>query len=224
MKRFYPKSEHDPYYQVMKSLAHLPLGKLLTHAHIEVFERGEYLSRCNEPIHTLYYLISGKAKIYMIHDDGKQSILQFLSKDNYVGELSLLGVEDVPKDVVALQQCVCLASPLEQFKPLMLSDAAFLHHLCVYLGQKVLTRSERFSENLNYPLKNRLAAFILFTAHDRIYGEKHVETAEYLGVSYRHLLYTIQQFKEEGILIKQKGAYFIADPQALQVLAKDIRA
>lgn len=51
-----------------------------------------------------------------------------------------------------------------------------------------------------------------------------METAEYLGVSYRHLLYTLRQLKEEGILVKQKGAYFIAEPQALQVLSKGVRA
>ena len=224
MEKFFPKSEQDLYFHTLSKLRPLPIGHLLPHAHVEVFERGEHITCYSEPIHTLYYLASGKAKIYMIHDDGKQSIIQFLGKDNYVGELSLLGVEDTPKDVIAIERCILVAFPLEQLKPFLLENAAFLHHLCVYLAKKVLTRTERFSEHMNYPLKNRLAAFILFTAHQQLYSEKHVETAEYLGVSYRHLLYTIEQFKKDGILVKQKKGGFIANAELLREFAKDIRA
>ncbi len=224
MKAFYPKTQRDRYFDILEKAVPAPLLPYREQLHVAVFERGDYLSHYNVPIGTLYYLVSGKAKIYMIHDDGKQTLVQFVGDNNYIGELSLLGAEDVPKDVIALQQCICIALPFEQGNPGLLSNPAFLRHLCIFLAQKLLLRTERFSESLNYPLKNRLAAFILFTAHERTYTEKHVETAEYLGISYRHLLYAIRRFCDDGILIKQKKGHHIADLHALQVLAKDIKA
>ena len=224
MQKFYPKQPQDPYYETLTAYTQLPSDTLLHYAHIEVFARGDYLSHYDTPIHTLYFLAEGKVKIYMIHDNGKQSLIQFVDQGNYIGELSLLEAETTPKDVIAVQPCVCIAFPFAAFQTALLSDAPFLRHLCVYLGRELLTRTERLSQNQTYPLINRLAAFILFTAHAGVYQEPHGETAEYLGVSYRHLLYTLEKLKSENIICKQKTGYTIRNMRALRALARDIRA
>jgi len=54
-----------------------------------------------------------------------------------------------------------------------------------------------------------------------VYSEKHTETAEYLSVSYRHLLYTFKTFIDEGLLIKIKKGFEINE-EPLATLAKDI--
>ena len=43
--------------------------------------------------------------------------------------------------------------------------------------------------------------------------------ADYLGVSYRHLLYVMAQFVEKGFLKKENRIYRIADKKALLQLA-----
>jgi hypothetical protein len=78
-----------------------------------------------------------------------------------------------------------------------------------------------YAKNQNYELKNRLASYILLTEYNGVYCEKHTETAEFLGVSYRHLLYTLQQFVKEQFITKQKGGYLI-DYEKLRNLSKDV--
>ena len=56
---------------------------------------------------------------------------------------------------------------------------------------------------------------------DGLYKEKHTETAEFLGVSYRHLLHTFKGFYSEGLLVKEGKKYRI-DLINLESLAKDI--
>ena len=73
--------------------------------------------------------------------------------------------------------------------------------------------------NLCYSLETRLANFILTTSHNGIYREKHTEVAEYLGVTYRHLLYVIAKFVKQGILEKSKQGYFIQNENLLREIA-----
>ena len=61
-----------------------------------------------------------------------------------------------------------------------------------------------------YELSYRLAELLLVAAnHEDVYKKKHTEIAEYLGVSYRHLIYTFKQFRERGFIQKQGTAYHI---------------
>ncbi|GEM_PF-2668351 len=73
----------------------------------------------------------------------------------------------------------------------LLSDCKFLRYLCKYLSEKATNNTSKFSRNESYPLKTRLAAFILDAPVSGIYREPHTEVAEYLGVTYRHLLYVL---------------------------------
>ncbi|WP_314066735.1 transcriptional regulator YeiL [uncultured Vagococcus sp.] len=214
-------SEYRDLWQPVKSLMGLPIEEL---AHLEWYRRGERIIRYNQGTDKLFVLLKGKAKIYMIHEDGKQSIIHFMRKGELIGELTLLEVEERTKDVVAQSDCLCLVIPLKENRQVLLEDPVFLKQLNVYLAKKLLARTDRFSEGLNYPLINRLAAFILYTETTGRYQEKHTEVADYLSVSYRHLLYTFKQLRDREIILKEKQGYLIIGRAQLKKLAKDIHA
>ena len=81
----------------------------------------------------------------------------------------------------------------------------------------------KYTQNQAYPLENRLASFILLSSDNDFYKEKHTEVCEYLGVSYRHLLFVLAQFTENGYLTKQNRGYFLSNRAQLQQLAAEIQ-
>lgn len=188
--------------------------ELLAQGSIFQFDSKEFIVRFDQKLDFLFLILSGKAKIYMVHENGKRSLLQFLEQGDLIGELSLLAVEDQVKDVIAIDSCVCFAIPFVQAKKELLENPVFLRQLSNFLGRKVLKRVDHFSQNQNYELKYRLAAYIKQTEVAGHYQEKHTETAEFLGVSYRHLTYTIDGFKKEGILTKKQN-YFLVNFEKL---------
>ncbi|GAU77602.1 transcriptional regulator YeiL [Fusibacter sp. 3D3] len=188
---------------------------------VEIFEANENIVYFNEEISHLRYLIKGRAKTSLVHENGKRSIIQFVMPDEFIGELSLIDVEKQPKDVVAISECICISLAFLDVKAILLKDDKFLLALSRYIGQKLLKRTWFNSKNQNYELKNRLAAHVLMSSNKGIYQEKHTETAEFLGVSYRHLLHTFYNFQAEGLIAKQKKGYKI-DAEGLAILAKDI--
>lgn len=205
---------------VSDRLTPLPLffDEVVEESSIYQYEPGEAIIHSGEEPHALFFVLEGKAKIYMIHENGRRSLLKFIEKGDFIGELSLLGIEKRTKDVVATNQIICLAVPVGTARNILLNNTEFMLYLSRFLGTKVLQRVDHFTNNQSFELKYRLATYILKTEVNGFYHEKHTETADFLGISYRHLLYTLRQFQDEGILIK-KGRGFSINRAELEKLA-----
>ncbi len=102
---------------------------------------------------------------------------------------------------------------------MLLEDVKFLRHLCLFLSQKAIGNTYNYSQNQSYPLEVRLANFILMTSHNQYYREKHTEVSEFLGVTYRHLLYVLSDFVKKGVLKRTSSGYYISNLPALQRMA-----
>jgi len=79
--------------------------------------------------------------------------------------------------------------------------------------------------NLLYPVENRLASYMMATRRNgnRVqFDETLTEIAELLGTSYRHLLRTINNLINKGILKKCKFGYEVIDEEMLSNLATDL--
>ncbi|MGH0504188.1 transcriptional regulator YeiL [Bacillus paranthracis] len=196
---------------------------ILPYAELHSFQKSEKI--CNEGVDVpyLYYLISGKAKIYMSHKNGKTSLINFIQASSFIGELGLIGVESITKTVEVIEDCMCLALPLKDCQHLLLQDVIFLQKLCKFIGEKTITRTESYAKNNSYPFENRLAAFILLTEQNNSYTEKHTEASEYLNVSYRHLLYVLNQFCQQNYLKRDGRTYYIQDRNLLEKLADELK-
>lgn len=183
---------------------------------------GDYIVKeGSQPLH-LFYLARGRAKLYATLPNGRVSLIDFFGAPCFIGEIELVDKNHDPRDVQAIEECWCLALPMKQFRPQLLNDAVFLRDLCISLSHKNYRNIVSLTQNQSFPLANRLAAFILLTQHADIYHEKHTQAAEYMGVSYRHLLYVIAQFTEEGMLVKEKSGYALKNKPAITALAREM--
>ena len=201
---------------------YLPLfEKVQDHVACYRCNQKEMIIDSKKKLDHLYFLLSGKAKITLIHEDGKRSIVHFVGPEEFIGELTLIDVEESPKDVTCLSECVCMTVGMDVAREYLLHDNEFLLIMSRYIGKKLLDRTWFHSKQQSFELRYRLAAYILLAENDGYYDERHTETAEFLGVSYRHLLQTFQLFKIEGLLNKTKQGYVI-NREGLYEIAKHL--
>ncbi|SCJ58917.1 Regulatory protein YeiL [uncultured Eubacterium sp.] len=186
------------------------------------FESGESILEEGTDSSPLYYLMEGRAKLFLTHENGRTSLVSFLDAPCFIGEMEFLGAQQCANGITAITPCQCYRIDTAACREQIMTDVKFLRQLCLFLSKKALRNTAAYSKSQTYPLENRLAAFILTTATGGVYREKHTETAEFLGVSYRHLLYVIAAFAKKGILTKNSSGYLITDPQALQDLADKV--
>lgn len=187
------------------------------------FEVNELImAEGDEPAY-LYYLIEGRAKAFLTQENGRISIANFLTAPAFIGELELLDAQQFASGVRALTVCTCFAIQKQFCREQMLQDTKFLRRIAVYLGRKTSENTDNYMNNLTYSLDVRLADFILQTAGDGYYRERHTEAAEYLGVTYRHLLYVLADFVKKGIVKKTSAGYYIEDIQKLREIAGKVK-
>ena len=184
------------------------------------FTPNEIILHTNETPDHLLLMRRGLAKIYISQPNGRLSLTRFMHAPAFIGALELVGSQQTAEETRAVSTCRCLSLPLSECRSLLLGDTVFLRALCRFLGRQSIADSETYARNQTYPLENRLAAFILLTAHNRLYTQRHMEAAEYLGVTYRHLLYVIAHFTAEGLITKTPHGYAVTNEAALQQLAE----
>lgn len=204
---------------------HFPLNDYFSfdiapYTDIAEFEPNEIMLNNGTSPHYLFYLFDGRAKLYIPHANGRITLVNFISAPGFIGEMELIGAQPTANGVKAITKCKCFAINIDRCKDQILNDAKFLRYLCVFLGQKALANTANYSRNQSYPLENRLASFILMTMHNGIYSEKHTEASEFLGVTYRHLLYVLADFVKKGLIEKTHAGYKIVDITALRSLAE----
>lgn len=191
--------------------------ELLERGTRKVFAKDSHIFKIGDSITHCYYILSGTVKIYIDHKNGRRSVLDFIGDNNWLGELSIFCYETDVKENRVLQEIVCLEFEIHDLHKLCKESSEVSFYFSSYIASKLLSRSSRMSENLNFSLENRLASFILEHHHNLIYNLPHVDVSEYLNVSYRHMLYVIKHFCDLEVLTKQKGTgYLITDIEKLK--------
>lgn len=188
---------------------------LLNQSFVFYFKNGEFITEELAELNYLYVIIKGRAKVVTTQENGRRIILQFLSHEDLVGDLTIIKAEEDIKDVISMGETICLGVPIEIVTKELMPNNDFLLFLSQYIGKKLILRMNHFKEQQTQELKIRLAKLFLEISSDSIYQEKHIEIAEYLGVSYRHFLHTFKFFKDEKMVLK-KGQHYEIDKSALE--------
>lgn len=183
------------------------------------FEPGDMIMREGDRPEYLYFLSEGQAKIFLTHENGRVLLINFPTAPCFFGEMEMLDETKLSNGVMAMTVCVCFAIRIRECKEQILNDTKFLRYLCGFLSKKAIGNTDTYSKNQIYPLKTRLARFIMMTENHGFYRERQTEAAEFLGVTYRHLLYVMAEFVKMGILEKTPQGYRICNRKKLEGLA-----
>ncbi|KKI89459.1 XRE family transcriptional regulator [Bacillus sp. SA1-12] len=217
------KNDKRQHYLDKYSIAHLFSFPIEENIQVHEYKRDEWIIKEGMRPDFLFYVIEGKAKIYVTHQNGKVSLLNFINANDFIGEMELLNEVYYTKGIQSSTKTVCFALPFHHYRTQMLEDVTFLRELTKFLSIKATQMAAKYSQSLAFPLENRLADFILQTADEEVYKEKHVTVCDFLGVSYRHLLHVLAHFCELGYLKKDGRRYRIQQHNRLYELAEKMR-
>lgn len=217
------------YYTEKYSLNDMFTDNMRMYMKLWKFNKGEHICRSYENITKLYFLVSGRAKVYTILSNGKQLLLNFNNPLELIGDLECINLNKFHCNIQAIQETHCISIDLDIIKEYLMDDGKFLRYIISSLGKKLIQNTNHNSINLLYPLENRLASYILATSVNDEGEETEIihdcnltEISELLGTSYRHLLRTLNKFIEKGAIEKKNANYEIAKRDILKGLAGDL--
>jgi CRP-like cAMP-binding protein len=206
---------------------HQYFSKDITQAmELYVFQKGDHLCEERKTPDHLYFILEGKVKLSLIHQDGNVTLVQYYEPGDILGELELLGMRQQSQTIEAVGDVTCLALPFEGCKDIMLEDTKFLQNLCRLIAAKMQRSVNKLVGIQTYPLENRLAAYFIQkedeVGQDQWMHVKLTDLAQYLGVSYRHLSRVIKDFDDAGWIQKERTKMRVLERKQLEELLRQM--
>ncbi len=195
------------------------------------FKAGEYLIRTHDPVEHLYFFVEGKAKVFIMMENGKSLLIRFYQPFELVGDVEFVSYDHHICNMQAISDVVCMGIKTDILKQTIESNTKLLMYICRSLGEKLATFNMSSAVNQVYPLENRLASYLIAISDEKgiktnrireIHTENLTELADLLGTSYRQLTRVIKRFKNQGILERVGKKFEILDMEQMIHLSRDI--
>jgi CRP/FNR family transcriptional regulator, cyclic AMP receptor protein len=134
---------------------------------IRTFQKGAILISEGDRTDSLYVILSGRVKVYVGDDKGREVILNMLEPGDYFGELALL--DDAPRSasVITLEPCRMSIISKPDFERCLWDNPAIALNLLRALAQRIRALTENVRNLALLDVYGRVARTLLDLAQER---------------------------------------------------------
>ena len=184
------------------------LAKLGTGKTIQKYRRGRIIYAQGEAADKLFYIQSGKVKVTVVSEQGKEAVVGLLEAGQFFGEGCLHGQTLRVGTAKALEECLITSITRKAMLAVLRKESGFAELFMTYL----VTRSNRIEEDLIDQLFNssekRLARLLLLLANFGSDGKptpidasiKQATLAEMIGTTRSRVSYFLNKFRKLGLI------------------------
>ena len=112
---------------------------IMDHMALVSFDKGEYICRHSSRLQYMYFLVCGKLKLFIVHENGRALLLRFYKPMNVLGDIELLTDYQVGCDVQSLNKSTLIRIDSEIMKKKAVQDPRFLQFIIKHLSHKLYT-------------------------------------------------------------------------------------
>lgn len=181
-----------------------------------------------EPGEYVYFLKSGRVRLYRLLEDGKELTLDYLEPGDIFGELSIIGGYTHDTVAEAVEEAYVCAMRREDFEELLKRNPSLAFQITKLIGLRLQRVEGRIGDLIYKDIPRRLA-YILLRLADK-YGINdsrgillriklsHKELASLIGSSRETVTLTMNEFKNKGFIENRHRRIIIKDKNALASL------
>ncbi|MDK2867249.1 MAG: hypothetical protein PWP38_1564 [Clostridiales bacterium] len=207
------------------NLSDILTDSLLERMELCLYESGENIIREGEAMQHYFFFITGRLKIFQTYENGKSLLIQFYTTMDSLGEVELIEECEAFCSVSCIMDSLLLRLPMYEMKAILYQNLPFLTYVSKSLSRKLTSANHNQAFNLLYPVKYRLASYLLWHCPDKKevrYAESFQEISEFIGTSYRQFNRALNLLIEEGYVEKKGKKIRILSYDALVKLSGHI--
>jgi len=188
-------------------------------AFVKTFNKGYMVFEEGEKRDTLYIVLKGRVKISLYDEDGREYILDIISKDGFFGELSLFEELSGFANVMTLEHCELLVIRRKDFMGILRDNNDFALSMIKELSKRLRAANEKLKRFAFLGVEGRILEYQMdigqksgIKVKDRIIiesGPTQVEIASACGCSRETVSRMIKSLVEKGRLSVLKKQYTI---------------
>lgn len=184
----------------------------------KTWKNGEFLCRTGEDMDFLYFIKSGRGKVYTNLINGKEVMYKVYQKGMIAGDVEFLLGNKTTCNIISTDQLSSFVVPVDKLSKTQWDQLYVL--LSKSVANKFITSSRQQAVRLGYTIEERLSYYLLYEYKDEIFSME--ELALNLGSTYRHLSRLLKKLTNENIIKLNKKKVEILDREYLENLSSDI--
>ena len=208
--------------------------KIITGKSAQRYKSGTSVLKEGEPVLGIYFIFSGKVKVYNTGPDGRSQIVRLAGSGDILGHRGLGINMRYPISASTLEEAtICFIKTIDFIRALEHNPAFAINLLMFYASE--LRRAEHKLRSLSQMTVKQKLADTLLTIRDiygtrKLHGKKVLavklsrqEFADIIGASIEEVIRTFSVFKKEGTLGLEGKYISIMNSKHLESLLKGFR-
>ena len=189
--------------RALEAINHLSDNREVRH-----YRKKDIIFREGENPRWLFFVESGKVKVYKTSDDGRELIVKVAQGGDFLGFLALFKEDAYPESAAALEDCSVKLVPKSDFAALVFGNRDVNARFIKMLASHVAEREQQLIE-LAYNSVRKRVATALVQLHDQTHATISLlreDLASLAGTAKETLIRTLTDFKNEGMIEIHEGS------------------
>ncbi|TDR71591.1 Crp/Fnr family transcriptional regulator [Paludibacterium purpuratum] len=179
--------------------------------------KGEFRLNQGQVYDSLYIVVSGLVRIYVMTESGRKYTLAIYKQGNYIGEHEIFDQRPYSCFVEAISDVVLLKLKREPFIRWLGLDRNISDSFTRSLCHQIYMLSEKAGVDTLYSLRQRICQYLLaVVAREKPVTVDREELGELMGVATRSVNRILKSLREEGLIAVEGHTIAIVDWPALQ--------
>lgn len=195
---------------------------------IDVYNPDQKLFSQGEPADAVFYIMSGKVKISVVSEQGKEAVVAMLGADEFCGEGCLAGQTRRMATAMAISDARIMCISKKVILRVLQDEPAFSEMFIAHLLTRMIRVEEDLVDQLFNSSEKRLARALLLLANfgkegkpEAIIGKVSQETlAEMIGTTRSRVSFFMNKFRDLGFI--EYNGKLVVHSSLLSVVLNDL--
>ncbi len=197
------------------------LKKLSNERRIKQYKRREMVFEEGDYPRYLYFIKSGKIKVFKTNEDGKEYIISVNAAGDFIGYVDLIKEANYAESAAALEDTEVSLIPKEDFQSLLHANRDVASQLIKMLANNISEKEEQLLDLAYNSVRKRVADALLLLHDKEDKGEISIlrdDLARIVGTAKESVIRMLTEFKEDGYIDILDGSIHIKNRLKLEHL------
>ncbi|MFN7116174.1 MAG: response regulator [Saprospiraceae bacterium] len=221
LRKRFDKTEQGLSAFINEAKGYEELKKLSNERKVKLYKRRELIFEESDYPRYLYFIKSGKVKVFKTNEDGKEYIISVNAQGDFIGYVDLIKDSKYTESAAALEDTEVSLIPKEDFQALLHANRDVASQLIKMLANNVSEKEEQLLQLAYNSVRKRVADAILLLHDKEGHGEISIlrdDLARIVGTAKESVIRMLTEFKEDGYIDITDGIISVKNRHKLEHL------
>lgn len=197
-------------------------------AQTRMFKKKKYVCMQGGLLTKVYFILSGKIKIYKMAPNGKEQIISILEAGEMFPHAGFFRHGEYPAHAEVIEDAQLITIPIQAFENVLIRNPSMCIKLFKILGEKIVDLQDRLEEQILHSTNEQIILLLLRLAKTN--GKKindfykittpftNREFANMIGTSPETVGRTLNLLKKKNILTIDEDGLLLINPNTVEIL------